>query len=115
MSDPGRTLPGSHEARPWRLLVRLYRRDSLNRFRRAYTWVMGRKRAVQAVRELVKDGRPSTLSLFDLDPAGDNRELAALAATVVRQLSAATGQVRGRRHPPAPVIGQPAQIAVGPT
>jgi hypothetical protein len=53
---------------------------------------MGRKRAVQAVRELCEDGRSSTLSLFDLDPAGDSRALAELAAVLVHKLSAATGR-----------------------
>jgi hypothetical protein len=50
---------------------------------------MGTRRAVQAVRELVRDGRSSTLALFDLDPAGDARALAELASTLLHQLSAA--------------------------
>ena len=53
---------------------------------------MGRKRAVQAVRELVTDGRSSTLGLFDLDPCGDSLALAEMAAVLVHQLAAATGR-----------------------
>jgi len=54
--------------------------------------LMGRKRAVQAVRELAADGRSSTLALFDLDPAGDSRALAELCCVLLHQLAAATGR-----------------------
>ena len=53
---------------------------------------MGRKRAVQAVRELVTDGRSSTLSLIECDVTGDAAALAEMAAVLVHQLSAATGR-----------------------
>ena len=53
---------------------------------------MGRKRATQVVRELVTDGRSSTQAMFDLDPCGDSRALAEIAAVLVHQLSAATGR-----------------------
>jgi hypothetical protein len=56
---------------------------------------MGRKRAVQAVRELVTDGRSSTLALFDLDVTGDAAALAELAAVLLHELAAATGRDAG--------------------
>jgi hypothetical protein len=45
-------------------------------------------RAVTIVRELVKDGRSSTLALFGRDPAGDARKLAGLTAVLVHKLAA---------------------------
>ncbi len=56
---------------------------------------MGRKRAVQAVRELVTDGRSSTLGLFDLDVTGDAAALAELACVLLHKLAAATGRDAG--------------------
>jgi len=53
---------------------------------------MGRRRAVEAVRELTGLGRSSTLDLFSLDPAGDAHALAELAAVLVQKLSLATGR-----------------------
>jgi hypothetical protein len=53
---------------------------------------VGRKRAVQAVRELAGLGRSSTLDLFSLDPCGDAHALAELAAVLVQKLALATGR-----------------------
>ena len=44
--------------------------------------------ATAIVRELVKDGRSSMLTLFGRDPAGDARKLAGLTAVLVHKLAA---------------------------
>jgi hypothetical protein len=54
---------------------------------------VGRKRAVQAIRELAKDGRSSTLALFEgLDPCGDALAAAEVAAMLALKLAAVTGR-----------------------